>query len=80
MVDDADLDDDSDEFDVEPPDELVGDDPDATAGREALFVRAELPEPKLTVTGFVWNESSNPRPAAVPKMTNGARFIGGRAR
>jgi hypothetical protein len=64
-------------FEDEPPDELDGGDPEATAVPEALFdVDDPVAVPRFTVAGLVWNDSSSPRPAAVPAMTKGARFIG----
>ncbi len=69
-----DLDEDVEEFFLEPPAEVEGGELDEELDRLALFAPAELDAvPRFTVTGFVWNERINPRPAAVPAMTNGAR-------
>lgn len=58
-------------------DERDDDEPVATAVLEVLFALDDpMAVPRFTVTGFVWNDKSSPRPAAVPAMTKGARFIG----
>jgi hypothetical protein len=50
----------------------VAEDPDVP---EVLFCDDPGVAARLSLTGFVWNESRRPSPAAVPAMTKGARLI-----